>query len=241
MKYYYRITKSENLKLDQLQVVLPGNFSVQKDENGVSMIVEKAGRENEEKIFHEVQQECDRIYFLTGELFNPVLYRIEEPDKSGTGCAMIQGKARIVASLPSNVAKQIWGKRFAKQLRFYYIADIAGPKDQKINSYFKVIEASYPETNKNKYYPKYTESQANAGIPPDPRTEAKLLRDFTTHGKQDVNRTQLKNYCKYLKIEEEFFDPTNNEHIRIAKSKCNFMRNEARKIIDEFITKKPSI
>jgi hypothetical protein len=241
MKYYYRITKSENLTLDQLQKILPGNFSIQKDENGVFIIIDKADGKNEEKSFHEVQRECDRIYFLTGELLNPVLSRVEESDNSGTGYAYIRCDAHIVASLPSNVEKQIWQKRFVKQLRFYYIADITEPIDQKINFYFKVIEASYPETNNNMYYPAYTESQANADIPPDTRTEAKLLRDFTSHGKENVNGSQLKYYCKYLKISEEFFDPTNNDHIRITKSKCNFIRNEARKIIDEFITKNPSL
>lgn len=89
-------------------------------------------------------------------------------------------------------------------------------------------------TNDPTQYPVYNDSTR----PPHPHTEAKLLRDLVSHQKGQIDSRQLKRYCQYLGLNENFFDPTDTKQIKIFKSKLNFICEEARKVIKALITKR---
>ncbi|MFH0784788.1 MAG: hypothetical protein V2B20_22925 [Pseudomonadota bacterium] len=239
MKYYYTISKYSAFTSKELNDVLPKYFSIQENEQGIFLVVEKIDRSDQAEVFSEVQRECDRIYFLTGEKLNPILIRIEESNGSGTGYGFLKTEldAILIGYISSEIDRQQWQNPLAKQLRLFYLAELTEPIAPKMNLYFQIIEASYPNTNDLRDYPEFKIGD----IKPHPRTETKLLRDFVSHQKNKISSSQLKLYCQYLGINEEFYNPTDTKHIQIVKSKLSFIREEARKIIDVSITRKPMV
>lgn len=233
-KYIYKISSFEVFTIEQLSKVLPENFSILKEDGELLLVVEMLYPSIDDEVFYQVQCECDRIYFLTGEQLSPQLKTKINPTGSMTGFVDIGLSALIVARLPHNLDCEQWaGKLLDRQLRLWQYAD--QPETvlpAKINLLFQIIETKYPDTRNLTDYPEYKDPN----VPPHPRTEAKLLRHFVSH--QGQPRKELKNYCNYLGVAEGFFNPTNTDHINIVRQKLNFIKDEARRIIDASITRK---
>jgi hypothetical protein len=141
----------------------------------------------------------------------------------------------VVKQLPKNIDRQQWSKDdITVHLRLWHLAyspDI--PLAAKINLLFQIIEIEYPETHDNTFYVEYNDSTK----PPTPMTEAKLLRHLMSHGKSDNVKKQLEHYCIFLGIKPGTHDPTDRNFINCVKKRLSVLENEARKIIDNKITK----
>lgn len=209
-------------------------MSLQNNNSELSVIVESENTD-EKEIFSELQQECDRVFFLTSESLNP---KFEwETNQNGTTSSQSSISCRIntVNAVPQNTTLQDWTSSLAIQLRLWGLAKSSGlPLTARINILFQIIEIFYPETNNPTYYPVYLDISKS----PHPRTESLLLRNLVSHGGKDITSSQLKNYCQFLGIPENFHNPINSKCIKVLKNRINIVEKEAHKVINEKITLK---
>jgi len=235
MKYLYKVSRLQATTPKQVSAVLPQNFSFQEEDGHQLLVVETSSDLTNDQVFNQVQQECDRLFFLTGNQLNPKLVRQENPD----GSASVQASLHMFLAggrpLPPKIDRQQWGTALPVQLRLWQFAHLPGlPIAVQINLLFQIIEISYPNTRCDNEYPQYQDTTAA----PDPRTEAKLLRHLASHGKQAMRGQQVRLYCQYLGISEESHDPTDANFIRILKNHLQVVKDEAWKVINDTITRK---
>jgi len=208
------------------------NFSFREEDGQLLLVVEAFDRLTDEQVFCQVQRECDRLFFLTGQQLGPGLLRKEKPDGSSTGFISHTADAFIVKPLAPEINRQDWQEKpLAVQLRLWQLAQFADlPVAARINLLFQIIEITYPDRDD---YPKY-ECPSNS---PHPRTEAKLLRDLVTHGKKKMDSPQVKLYCQHLGISGESHDPTDADFLRVLHSRFSVVKDEAHRVIEASITK----
>jgi len=232
-KYVYKIfPRFTAFDTDELIKILPQKFSLLKEQDQLMLVIESSAQLNEEKIFYELQRECDRIFFLTGEQLNPIFIYKENPDGSKRVENEINYILHGIEKLPSDIDRQKWQSQLDVQLRLWQLAHLPNtPISVQVILLFQIIESSYP--NKN-VYPEYKDYK----IDPHPRTEAKLIRHWVSHQRPKVDKPQLQNYCKYLGIQEIFFNPTDTNHQRIIPKLYEHVKKEAQKVIDNAITRK---
>jgi hypothetical protein len=223
---------------DRIQDILPEHFSIRQEGKDHLLAVKYPhahGNFNthmeDHEIFGEVQRECDRIFFLTGMDMAPILVAKKQADGLWISFTDMGLELNVISSVPADVTKQHWHGSLPLQLRFWHLANSsAEPIGAKINFLFQIIEASYADI---KDYPTYTDSS----IPPDPRTEARLLRNLVSHqGK--INSHQLELYCTFLGIHSSFYDPSDTEFHNVINSRFHLVRDEAKKIIEHLITRR---
>lgn len=231
MKYVYNIKHSADLTPDQFRRVLPSHFLLREENEQLMVIIEREGEPDD---FYEIQREWDRIFFLTGIQLDPTLIRVERPDGLKMACSAIKSECILYGQLPSDLDRQQWTQTLEIQLRLWQLAHLPNmPISVQIMLLFQIIECSYPNTNDLKYYPNYDPKN------PDPRTEAKLIRDWVSHQKKKVDHGQLQNYCEYMGLKEKkFFNPTYAIHQQIIPKLYQKVKNEAEKIIASSITRK---
>jgi hypothetical protein len=233
MKYFYTLSEFNASTNDQVNKILPQNFSVE-DEDDTQVLLVETNEDDDALVFVEVQQECDRVFFLTGIDLNPTLVRKEIQEgqieiRSSQGTYLIGSKP-----IDPNIDRQEWTIPLSVQLRLWKLANQPDlPVAVKINLLFQIIECSYPDRRNQSDYPRYNRSDA----PPHPRTEAKLMRDLASHGFSDVASDQLRNYCKYIKIPAKLHNPTDPKFIRKLQDKLSIVRNQAQELIDNAITR----
>lgn len=236
MKYIYIVSKPRAFTLEQASAVLPNNFSFQEEGDQLLLVVETPNGFTDEQMFNQVQRECDRLSFLTGELLDPNLLRKETPDGRATGILSVTVGAALIKPLAPEIERQQWDSCLPVQLRLWQLVQLPNlPVATQINLLFQIIEISYPNTGDSNVYPQYS----NTHNPPHPRTEAKLLRDLASHGKKRMGSSQVRSYCQYLGISEEAHDPTNLNFIQVLRDRLQVVQTEARKVIDNSITRNP--
>lgn len=233
----YIVSKPRAFTLEQARAVLPKSFSLQEEEDDQLLLaVTPPSGFTDEQTFNQVQQECDRLFFLTGEQLDPKLLRKETTDGRVTNFKFLTMDAVVVEPLASEVERQQWDASLPVQLRLWQLTRLPNlPVATQINLLFQIIEISFPNTKDQSAYPPYN----NAHSPPHPRTEAKLLRDLATHGKKRMEARQVKSYCQYLGISDESHDPTDSDFIQALCKGGRVIQAEARRVIDDSITRKP--
>lgn len=236
MRYVYTLSGFRALTIEQARGALPQHFSFREEREQLLLVVEPLGVVTDEQAFGHVQQECDRLFFLTGEQLAPKILRKENPDGRAVGFGSITADAFITKSLSTEVDRQQWHIPLAMQLRLWRLAQSPNvPIAARINLLFQIIEISYQNTHDENEYPKYKDSRKR----PQPRTEAKLLRHLASHGNtRTMSSKELKRYCKHLKISEQFHNPTDIDYLRVLHERFPVVESEARRIIEASITRK---
>ena len=235
IKYYFTISKRKEFKLSDTNKIFPQNFSVTEENECLSLVVTVEEGLSDSQVFNQVQQECDRIFFLTAEEFNPEFKCKCKLNNGGskTCQAEIKSDSYIVAPISQNIARQKWDLSLSVQLRLWQLASIFELSiATKINLLFQIIEIYFPDTGDNNCYPEYT----NSSIVPYPRTEAKLLRNLSSHGKKSMNSPQVKEYCSFLGIPAVSYDPTDPRFTDALEKRFSVIKEEARNIIAKQIT-----
>jgi hypothetical protein len=234
MRFKYRISNMANLSAGQLGNILPDNCAIYQNDN-TYLIIEHGPGTTENDSFFFLQRELDRLYFLTGINIKCELDTIENDDGAFTGISGVKCTLTAVAQLPENIGRQQWGTDdIAVHLRLWALAFSSNlPLAAKINLLFQIIEIEHPETNSNAVYPTYR----NPANPPDPKTEAKLLRHLMSHGNKPVKHNSLRQYCIFLGISPEMHNPIDQNFVSRVNKRMAILINEARKIIDSKISK----
>lgn len=236
MKYVYTVSKPTAFTLEQASAVFPTSFSFQEEDGQLLLAVTPPSDFTDEQVFNQVQQECDRLFFLTGGQLDPKLLRKETPAGPVTNFRSFTMGAVLVKPLGTEIERQQWQASLPVQLRLWQLAQLPNlPVATQINLLFQIIEISYPSTNDQSVYPQYSSTHS----PPHPRTEAKLLRDLASHGKKRMGSRQVQLYCQYLGISDESHDPTDSNFIQVLRNRLQVIQVEARKVIDDSITRKP--
>lgn len=236
MRYVYTVSGFRVLAIEQARGVLPQHFSFREEREQLLLVVEPPGVVDDEQVFGQVQQECDRLFFLTGEQLAPKILRKENSDGRSVGFGSFTADAFITKSLSTEVDRQQWHIPLAVQLRLWQLAQSPNvPIAARTNLLFQIIEISYPNTNDQNQYRQYKDPRKR----PHPRTEAKLLRHLASHGNtKRVTHEQLKRYCQHLSITEEFHNPTDIDYLRVLREGFPVVESEARRIIEASITRK---
>lgn len=227
MKYCYNIEKFKTFSPRKAKEILPEHFQLKTEENNYYLII-TTSKAVDGEVFIEVQRECDRIYFLTGEQLNPRFEWKRNDEGLTTHLNDIKSDARIVKSLPDDIGRQKWNLALSIQLRLWQLSKLSDlPIAAKINLLFQIIEISFPNTRDKTDYPDYNDITN----PPDPKKESLFLRNLASHGKGMVGDLQIKNYCRFLNITETLHDPTDTNFIKALKSRLKIVEQEARNII----------
>lgn len=233
MEYCYSISKFKTFESNQVPKIFPGNFQLNIENDKIFLIVKTEGVLDSE-VFIEVQRECDRIFFLTGEQLNPQFQWKKDGDGI-THCQQnIRCDLRTVKRIPENITKQQWDLSLAVQLRLWQLANLPDlPINVKINLLFQIIEIAFPDRTEQSNYPKYTDLNKD----PDSKTESFLLRDLVSHGIEvKIKNDDLKKYCNFLKVKETFYDPVDINFKKAVEGRFRIVEQEARRVISERIS-----
>jgi hypothetical protein len=232
MEYYYSISKFKTFNLGQVKEVFPDNFKIETVNDKNSLIVTTL-IDSDAEIFITVQRECDRIFFLTGEQLDPQ-FREKKYDNGTKICQQcITSDSYIIDKIPENIARQRWSVPLTVQLRLWQLTkSLYLPLSAKINLLFQIIEITFSNTQNSTNYPEYTCSDN----PPVSMTESLLLRNLVSHGGESMRSEQLKKYCRFLGIKENFYDATNTVATKAIEGRVSILENEARRVISEQIS-----
>jgi len=232
IKYYYSISKFKTFSYEQAKEIFPDNFQI-KIENGKYFLIVETMSVLDMDVFIEVQKECDRIFFLTGEQLNPQLEWKKNDDGVTTRLQSLRTDIRCVNKIPKDLTKQQWSSDssdLAVQLRLWQLTKLPNLQIAiRINLLYQIIEIAFPDKNN---YPKYV----NSNIPPVPRQESLFLRHLVSHGGGPIKSEELKKYCNFLNIKETFYYPTDNNSQKAIKKRFPIVENEVRNVIKEQIT-----
>jgi len=150
MEYVYRIKKATSFTANRVNAILPEQFSVQVDDNVYSLIVHVQDEISDQQVFYQVQRECDRIFFLTGENLYPELHCKKNPDGSMVNLERVNLDAYLVADIPPGVVPQSWKEPLTVQLRLWQLAHLPNiPVATQINLLFQIIEGSHRNFSKS--------------------------------------------------------------------------------------------
>lgn len=234
MKIKYIIHDMAHFNAGQLIKVFPENCTIeQKDKTYLT--VELPSGSNEHDSFFFLQREVDRLFYLTGAMIKYDLISVENEDGSFTGFGDLNMMLQAVKQLPENIERQEWDTNdITVHLKLWSLAFSPNlPLAAKINLLFQIIEIEYPKTSDNAVYPHYNDPTS----PPDPKTEAKLLRHLMSHGNSPIKDNALKQYCSFLGIPQAMHNPVDQNFISSVKNRLAIVIEEARKVIDNKISK----
>ncbi len=234
MKLKYELRDTAYFSAAQLTKIFPVNFCIEQDEK-IYLLAEFPPVTTESDSLYFVQREIDRIFFLTGVKIKYELKTIEDDNGINTGFDNFRMDLGVVGPLPKDIARQQWSKDdLTIHLRLWNMAHSqAIPLAAKINLLFQIIEIEYPDTYDDKIYIPYGDTKN----PPANMTEAKLLRNLMSHVKNSKVKTQVENYCKFLKLKPGMHDPADRDFMNCVKKRLFVLENEAQKIIESKITK----
>jgi len=236
MKHIYAISNFQPITSQQLLSIFPQDFSIKEEDGRQILTIDVRDDITDEQIRCKVQQECDRLFFLTGVQLKTNFIRQEKVDGTITACATIANTITLIKKLLPEINRQHWDVPLSVQLRLWNLAFSPSlPIASKANFLFQIIEISYPDTRDSYDYPEYNDPNKE----PHPRTEAKLLRHLMSHGRgKKIQSPELQRYCNHLGIQKEFHDPTDIHFLRVINSRMSILVDESRRIIYESITKK---
>jgi hypothetical protein len=236
MKYLFRINRFRQDIEPDLPRLLPGNITYSVAKEGASLSLKTAGELSPERAKYLVERECDRIGFLTGDFVTPVLTTVEHPTHMERTVSH-SADALLSESPDASVIEQVWGdSTITIQLRLWRLA-----KEQerlarlRIILLFQIVELVMPVTRDGKDYPPYSDTTR----PPDPRTEAKLLRDLASHqDPRGPSSEALRRYCNWILIPEKFPDPTDVDSWRKLSGRIPVLEKLARSMISQRISRR---
>ena len=235
MAHYYRITETQSLAKvcasGQAGQVFPLGFSLVREADALMLEVVA---EPDEEVFGRVQQECDRIAFLTGEDPEPRFARKDNPDGSTTASSTRGARTAGYVPIPADLDRQVWDVALPVQLRLWQLAGLPRlPIAVRIVLLFQIIEIAFPNRSNATDYPKYEGPSWKL----HPRTEARLLRDLASHGKTAMGNPEIQDYCALHKLPAESHDPRNRLLMQLFSGRVVVVEKEARGIIDQAITR----
>lgn len=227
MRYLFRVERFWSDIKAQISRVLPPNIMHRVTDSEAQLVVDTPENLSREHAHLLVERECDRIGFLTGHFVTPVFEGIEHADHVER-IVSFQMDAVVSYPLEESITVQNWDATIAAQLRLWHLAKEKFRLPQvRVILLFQIAELSTP------LIPPYK----NQTQPPDPRTEAKLLRDLASH--QDPAKPHSKEvcaYCKWLKIPERFPEP-NEEAWRVLSGRIPVLEKLARQVIEQRISR----
>jgi hypothetical protein len=225
-KYVFEITKDSLLDDNLLRKSLPDFFELEK-ESGVHFFkIDVDQVKTEEQACYFAQRECDRIHFLTGLQIACDYKYIETPNRQFFYSTSAAVSDVLYSLLPDNIKPQKWSNKLAMQLSLWQMANSETLLlTTRISLFFQIIDLIKPAANPVNY-PEYTDSDSA----PVKMTECKLLRNLVTR-QGDMKNPQLINYCKYLGYRTRLPDVSDEEFLRILKSKLPLLRGEAKRMI----------
>lgn len=235
MKFKYKISNFGHITIENIFNIFPKNISIDDNNGNIFLIFEHDPGTTENDAYFCLQRETDRVFFLTGINIQYDLVSIENDDGSLTAFSDLQTIVNAVAKLPHNINRQQWASDdVSVHLRLWFLAFSPHlPLAAKVNLLFQIIEIEYPDTGDNSIYPAYDDSN----IPPDSKTESKLLRHLMSHGNTPIGSPQLREYCIFLGISPEMHNPTNPQFISRVNSRLSVLKDEALRTIDEKISR----
>ena len=238
MAYYYAISKTKSIAnliaSECVSQIFRADISFLEEDGVLLLVVESVNTLPDDEIFIQVQRECDRITFLTGEALEPRFVRKDNPNGSTTTSDSRMCRTAGWCEIPADIAPQQWDDALQAQLSLWHLATLRQiPVVAKIMLLFQIIEIAFPDTKNDKDYPEYKDSTSN----PASRTEAKLLRDLATHGKKPMRSRQVQCYCMHHSIKCQSNDPTDAELRKLFNLRLTVIEEEARRIIHQSITR----
>lgn len=229
MDYIYSLSNNRLLEQNSIGNVLPTNITIFKEKNNYMVKVSLSDESNQAQADYLVARELDRLAFLTGIDCSAKLERQQRADGRWNVTKSFTMKWNIENHIPDKLTLQVWKEPLSTQLALWRIAnEESTPLPAKINLYFQIIEASFPD---NRHYPEYNDPT----IQPDPKTECRLLRNLVSH-QGDNMMAQMKNYCEYIGYPYVNYDPSDIEFTNLIKSKLPIAREEAHKVIMSEVT-----
>lgn len=231
-QYEFIISELQVNEWNEIIKVLPPTMSFKYEEGNHFLEFETSKVMDDDQVRFLIERECNRIFFLTNERLEPNLKIKVLPDGSKHRYESIQAPFRNYKKIEPEISQQEWDKKIATQLKLWYLSKYKETFDDIIRLWFKIIEASYPDTQDETQYPPYFDTND----PPHPRTEAKLLRNYVSHQQPNISSKQLRNYCLFLKIPTNFFTPIDFETPKIMGIRMEIIRKETRKTINRSIS-----
>lgn len=220
---------------EQAKRIFPNNFRLDTENDKTFLIIVTTENTSGSEVFIEVQRECDRISFLTGEQLNPQFQYAKNAGGIKTYQQYIDSSAWFVKPLPQNIDKQEWDGDLETQLRLWQIAESPDLSiATRINLLFQIIEIAFSGKDiKTNCLDKYSDSNKS----PCPIKECRLLRNLVSHG-GEAGDCELRTYCNFLGISTTLHDLTNPIFMQAIKNRLDVIKVEARKVINGKITSK---
>ncbi len=211
------IHKGEKLDVDlrSLRSILPESMTVDTLDDGTYIAI-TTPQEEDKTAQYLIDRELDRLFFLTCVRLNAQMLT-----KSVT--ADLRLSWAIHGAIPAGTGPQKWNYILPIQLRLWALAAAAEDPMTKIMLLFQIIELSFPESSD---YPEYKD----ASLPPNPRTECKLVRHLVAHA-GEPDKPQLKLYCDYLGIPYLMLDRTDSAHSELIYGKVSLVESVAKSLL----------
>lgn len=229
-KYVFEITKDSLIDDNAIKKSLPGFFELVKEGGVYHLKINVDHVKTEEQACYFVQRECDRLHFLTGLEISCEYKYIEAPNKQFFYSSSAAVNDVLYSFLPDDIKPQKWSNKLAMQFSLWQLANCESLLiTTRISLFFQIIDLVKPANNPANY-PEYTDTETA----PVKMTECKLLRDLATR-QTDMKSPQLLNYCKYLGYRTKIPDVSDEEFLRILKSKLPLLRAEAKRLIKAII------
>ena len=186
MEFKYKIITPPNVELGEISEFLPENFSIKSDGKDIFLTIQYDSEVSREDTYADLQQEIDRILFITQIHLDFSLERIKNDDDSSTEFSTIRSCVNLAANVAGSlrthgtITQQWEDNNLSVQLGLWRLAKRKGiPLAAQVNLFFQIIEIDHSTKSDREWYPKYD----SPNDVPDPRTESKLLRHLMSHGR----------------------------------------------------------
>lgn len=211
------IHKGEKLGVDlrSLRLMLPESMTVDTLDDGTYIAI-TTPQEEDKTAQYLIDRELDRLFFLT-------CVRLNAQMLTRSVTADLRLSWAIHGAIPAGTGPQKWSYILPIQLRLWALAAAVEDPMTKIMLLFQIIELSFPESSD---YPEYKD----ANLPPNPRTECKLVRHLVAHA-GEPGKPQLKLYRDYLGIPYLMLDRTDSTHSELIYGKVSLVESVAKSIL----------
>jgi len=231
---YEETGKDFQINISDLKNILPEHFSVKKEKEGLIITInyDKKDHKNHEdpqkEAEKELERELNRIYFITS--YNLKHKTIQANNKKILECQL----GWEVYGDISKLDRQEWkDDRLDVQLALWRMAEETESLPLKILLNYLIVEIDRENDIHNNCL-KYKYIHNNH---PYYLRECYLIRNLIAH-QFKVNK-EVKDYCKFLGIPQEHYNPYNKEAENKLRERYNkILREEAKKIIKKKLSMK---
>lgn len=211
--------EGETLDVDvqAFQGMLPDEIRVELRQDGLYAVVASAVPEDD-TTQPLVERELDRLFFLT-------CVRLRAEMCRRTVTADFRFSYRVHGGIPPGTAPLSWTDSLALQFRLWSIAVDNSDPIVRVLLFFQVIEISHPDMADKSVYPPYCDPTQ----PPQPRTEAKLLRHLVSHAGD--SRPETSAYLSFLGLPPRLSNLTHPDWLAKVCDRLPVVESEARAIL----------